>query len=419
MEELNAPISNWSFFQKVSFRLFFLLFVLVILVHPIGAFSFWHSIYGIFLTPIQLFVGWMGKLLLNGKEVTQPARTGSGDTTFQYILLLGICLVTVIGTIIWSVLDRNRLNYRKLLYLLTVLIRFYLGYMMISYGLAKLYNMQFGDVSEYRLKSTYGQSSPMGLAWTFFAYSKKYKYFMGFAEIIGGSLLFFRRTVSLGAVITLAVTINIMAVNYCFDVPVKISSTILMLMGLFLILKNAERYLNFFLLNKATKPVNLGYFNGKKHSLPITSLKYALILYLILPLYKSYALQKDRFKIYGLYIVEDFNLNIAGNKVDSLHWKRLDIGFDSVKVWSANNKSTAYFCSVDYVSKKLVLFNAGSNSLAYEFSYQQLDPDFLTLSSNNFPKQELLYIKSRKFNFKSYPLINRGFHWINEHPYNK
>lgn len=147
MEELNSSISNWSFFQKLSFRLFFLLFVLVILAHPIGAFPFWHWIYSICLKPIQLFVSWMGKLLLNGKEVTQPALTGSGDTTFNYIVLIGIGLLSLMGTIIWSLLDNNRPNYRKLLYLLTVLIRFYLGYMMISYGLAKLYNMQFGDTS--------------------------------------------------------------------------------------------------------------------------------------------------------------------------------------------------------------------------------------------------------------------------------
>lgn len=419
MESLIKVSSEWSFIQKFFFRLFFLLFVLFIIFFPNGALPFGRLVYGFFLKPLEASVLWLGKLLLNGQIVEPISRTGSGDTTFNYITLLGISLIAALGSLFWSLLDRNRHNYKSLLYWFTVLVRGYLGFMMINYGLMKLFNMQFGDLSEYRLKSTYGHSSPMGLAWAFFGYSRNYKHFMGFAEVIGGSLLLFRRTASLGALITLTVTLNIMAVNYCFDVPVKIVSTALVAMSLFLILKDAKRYLNFFLLNKATEPVNLGSFNGKKHSLLITGLKFALIIYFIFPLYNLYASAKNYFNINGVYKVEDFNLNIAGNKADSLNWKRLDIGFDSVKVWLANDKQIYYLCNIDYPSKKLVFFNAGSNTLAYEFSYQQSDPDVLIMSSNDLPRQKLLYIKSRKSNSKLYPLLNRGFHWISEYPYNK
>jgi len=341
MEKLNLKTSNWSFVEKLAFRLFFLLFVLVIVAYRNGALPFMNLIYSISLKPLQLFVLWMGKLLLNGKEVTQPAITGSGDTTFNYIVLLGIVLVSVTGAIIWSMLDRNRPNYRNLLYFLTVLIRFYLGFWMISYGLMKIFNMQFGDISEYRLKSTYGQSSPMGLAWAFFAYSSGYKYFMGFAEIIGGLLLLFRRTASLGAVIMLTVTANIMAVNYFFDVPVKIVSTILLSMSLFLILKDAKRFLNFFLLNKATEPVNLGSFDGKRHSIVVTGLKYALIIYLVFPVYTNYSTHKNDLKLYGKYQVESLhqtNFDAQIINADSIKWKKIDVKFDSVKVQLTNNK---------------------------------------------------------------------------------
>jgi uncharacterized membrane protein YphA (DoxX/SURF4 family) len=419
MGSLNLETTKWSFFEKLVFRFFFILFVLLVLSYRNGTLPFMDSFYEIYLKPLNALVLWLGKFLLNGKEVTQPERTGSGDTTFQYFVLLAISIVTILGTIFWSVLDRHRSNYRKLLYLLTVLIRAYVGFMMISYGLMKLFNMQFGDISEYRLKSTYGESSPMGLAWTFFAYSMGYKYFMGFAELVGGLLLLFRRTSSLGAVITFTVTANIMAVNYFFDVPVKIISTILVVMSLFLILKDAKRFLNFFLLNKATEPANLGSFDGKKHPLLITGLKYALIIYLVFPIYKTYSSYRNQVSIFGNYHVESYSTNGAIYKGDSPKWKEINIKYDSVKVLLADNTSQKYLCNVDPVSKSIIIFSAGSNNREYEFNYQYTQPDVLVLNRIIQLGKELTEIKLRKTNTGLSPLMSRGFHWINEHPYNR
>jgi hypothetical protein len=421
MEQLNLTTSNWSFLQKLLFRLFFLIYALIMVVFRNGTLPFINSIYVIILKPLQSFVLWMGALLLNGKEVMQPTNTGSGDTTFNYILLSGVVLAAAIGTIIWSVLDRKRPNYQKLLYYLSVLVRYYLGFFMFSYGLAKLFNMQFGDLSEYRLKSTYGQSSPMGLAWAFFSYYTGYKYFMGIAEVLGGLLLLFRRTVALGAIITLTVTANIVAVNYFFDVPVKILSTILLSMSVFLILKDAKRFFNFFLLNKATEPANLGYFNGKKHSLTISLLKYALIIYLVIPEYINYSSQKNYFKIYGKFQVESIkqtNLNTLISNNDSTNWKNIEIKFDSAKVQLANNKTLIFLANIDKANNQLLLFTDGNRAHQYQFTYTYSEPDMLVLSSINLPDHKMMLFKLRKFN-ADYPLTNRGFHWINEYPYNK
>lgn len=413
--------SNWSFLQKLLFRLFFLIYALITVVFRNGTLPFFNSIYVIILKPLQNFVLWMGAILLNGKVVTQPANTGSGDTTFNYVLLLGVVLAAVIGTIIWSVLDRKRPNYQKLLYYLSVLIRYYLGFFMLSYGLAKLFNMQFGDLSEYRLKSTYGQSSPMGLAWAFFSYSSGYKYFMGIAEALGGLLLLFRRTVALGAIITLTVTANIVAVNYFFDVPVKILATVLLSMSVFLILKDAKRFLNFFLLNKATQPANLGYFNGKKHSLTVLLLKYALIIYFVVPEYINYSSHKNNFKIYGKFQVESMkqtNLNNIISKNDSVNWKNIEINFDSAKVQLANNKTLIFLANIDRVNNQLILFADGNMAHRYQFTYEYTIPDKLVLSSINLPDHKMILFQLRKSR-SDYPLTNRGFHWINEYPYNK
>jgi len=65
----------------------------------------------------------------------------------------------------------------------------------------------------------------MGLLWTFMAASKGYQIFTGAAEVLGGILLLWKRTTTLGALTVFGVMANVMALNFFYDVPVKLLST--------------------------------------------------------------------------------------------------------------------------------------------------------------------------------------------------
>ena len=95
---------------------------------------------------------------------------------FGVFLLLTIA---ILGTITWSIFDKKNRNYEKLNYWFLVLSRYSLGYYMIHYGLFKIMPLQFGEIDFWRMLQPYGESSPMGLAWTFLGYSKGYNIFMG------------------------------------------------------------------------------------------------------------------------------------------------------------------------------------------------------------------------------------------------
>jgi hypothetical protein len=107
---------------------------------------------------------------------------------------------------------------------------------------------------------------------------------MGFAELLGGTLLLFRRTTTPGAIVTLAVAGNIMAINYCFDVPVKLYSTTLVVMSLFLLAKDIHRLANFFFLNRPTQASNITppVFRNKWQNILLAVLKYGLIFYVVI-----------------------------------------------------------------------------------------------------------------------------------------
>jgi hypothetical protein len=148
------------------------------------------------------------------------AGNGSGDRLIDWVTNLCILVLAVVATVVWSALDRRR-EYSLLHDRLRVVLRYGLGVTMCTYGAAKVFQSQFPAPSLERLVEPYGQSSPMGLVWTFMGYSYAYNLYAGLAEMAGGILLFWRRTTTLGALVGAAVLTNVVMINLAYDVPVK------------------------------------------------------------------------------------------------------------------------------------------------------------------------------------------------------
>lgn len=106
-------------------------------------------------------------------------------------------------------------------------IRYFLASMFLLYGLAKLVFGQFGEPTA-EIAAAKGEG--FALAWTFFGYSKVYEMFIGLGEVGAAILLLFPRTATLGALIYFPIAVNVMLVNYCFDIGVQDLSTVLAVM---------------------------------------------------------------------------------------------------------------------------------------------------------------------------------------------
>jgi uncharacterized membrane protein YphA (DoxX/SURF4 family) len=206
------------------------------------------------------------KVLGISKTLVLP--NGSGDTTYSYVQALLIFVIAMTGALIWTALDRRKTDYRLTHDLLRSLLRYMLAFIMLSYGLAKIgwFTNQFPTPNALRLASTYGESSPMGLLWTFMGASRPYTIFAGLGEVIGGLLLLMRRTATVGALIVFGVMTNVMMMNFCYDVPVKLYSAHLVLMSVFILLPDLGRLFSLLVLNRPTHPIRLAppYVQGKK-----------------------------------------------------------------------------------------------------------------------------------------------------------
>lgn len=191
----------------------------------------------------------MGVAGVLGIEV--PALpAGSGDTTFNYVELLVRGPLALVLALVWVCLPR-RVSEVRWRALLELHLRYVLALAMLGYGFAKVFPGQFVAPSLDRLTSTYGESSPMGLLWTLMGLSRPYAIFGGALEVLGGVLLCFPAPAVLGGLVSAAVLANIVAMNFCYDVPVKLYSSHLLLMAVLIALPHARRLLAA-LLGRAT-----------------------------------------------------------------------------------------------------------------------------------------------------------------------
>ena len=188
---------------------------------------------------------------------------------------------------------------------------------MLVFGAGKIFTVQFPPPNLYKLQQPYGDFSPMSLLWTFMGASHHYSVLTGWVQVLGGVLLFIPRLTTLGALVSIAVSANIFALNLFCDVPVKLYSLHLLLFSLFLVLPDAQRLINLFLLNRAVEASSeAGLFRQRR--LNTAALLAQVTLGAIL--FCSFFYQAHKYEIehfgsvtrppfYGIWTVDEFTLH--------------------------------------------------------------------------------------------------------------
>jgi len=428
MEAL-APQERWSTGRKFTILFFTIYFAFLIFDFTSSDELFLHVIY-LLLSPLTKFwnwiVPWTGANILHLKEPITILPNGSGDTTYNWVLQLLWLVFALVISLAWLVLDRKRPAYNDLYYWLRIILRYWLAYMLFVYGFIKVIKLQFPAPNLIRLLQPYGDSSPMGLAWTFIGYSKMYNLFSGGAEVLAGALLFFRRTTLLGALMAMAVMINVAALNFSYDIPVKIFSLNLVIMSAFIASADWVRIRNVFFLNRPA-PAAFTYMPHPtrwKRRLKLTLKIFAIFFALFSTFWSSfnsrnYGDDAPKTPLYGIYNVQSFLLNndtIAPMMTDTTRWKQVVINYEqSLRITTMPDSLRWMRMKMDTLARTINLFNLDSTITC---SFQYSKPDSLHLNLRGRIGNDSAFITMTRFDEKSFRLLKRGFHWINERPYN-
>lgn len=343
--------------------------------------------------------------------VTQYHPTGSGDTTLDYVLVFCFAVIAAFVALVWSVLDRRRANYITLYACLRLLVRFTLSFTMMSYGFAKVYPLQFRTPGLPQLTETYGEASPMGILWTFMGASVAYTKFCGSAEVLAGALLLFRRTTTLGAMVAAGAMLNVAALNFSYDVPVKLYSTHLLLMSLFLMLPDAGLLLRFFVLREPARLEGVSLPRFERRWLRIGAIALQALVICSISYNKIWGGYKTTKMYEGGYFKNAPLYGIWNADSDTARWRQLAIQYASrVSIRDISGERLRFTSTYDEAKHTLKLT---SGKQVDDFTYEQPDAQHLILRGKGEP------LTFHRMDASKFLLTSRGFHWISEDPFNR
>jgi hypothetical protein len=201
-------------------------------------------------------------------------------------------------------------------------------------------------------------------------------------------------------------------------------------MSLFLLAKDIHRLINFFFLNRPVSAASIAapVFKKRWQNILTVVLKYGLILYVLISntlqsaeAVNMYGEKAPKPPLYGIYNIKTFIRNrdtIAALKTDTARWDKLIVsytGYSFIKFMNDSVKGFAF--TPDTTARKIVMFdyNDTTKKSNLVYSFPQNDVLLLTGKLND----DLVTIEMKKYNLNNFLLIDRGFHWVNEYPFNR
>ena len=422
-EGRNTVSSRWTPLQKLLFR-----FALVYLALT-G--SYWVFVFADRMTAFvskpfnavwHPLAQWTAAHLLHWPADVEPHFLY--DTRYLYSLVACWLIFAAVAAAVWSVLDRKRGDYVVLNHWLRVFLRYVLAYILLHYGMDKVFLIQFPAPSLARLTEPFGDYSPSSLMWAFIGASTTYTIFGGLAEVLAGVLLLWRRTATLGALIGFAVMFNVTVMDFSYDVGVKLLCLHILLMATYLVLPDVHRLVQFFVLNRATAAAQLDPAPLPRRQQRVAwGVKAVVILLLIVPLtlreWKSYREMRavvSRTPMYGLYEVDSFAL--AGVErppllTDTVRWRSVILERPEMIVLRHMDGS---------LSTYRMHYDAAQRTITVDAKGEAADKSLLTVTQ---PAADIMEItgtfagvpvtaRMHRVDRSHFTLVNRGFHWVSE-----
>jgi hypothetical protein len=418
------PQSEWSAPARAAFRFVFAYLFLFIFPFPIGTIPGTTALATPYEKLWDQIVPWTGGHVLHLKDPVSTVQNGSGDKTYDYVVFFITIALAVLIALVWSLFTRRR-EHSTLYEWLRVYVRYYLAATMLSYGMAKVFKSQFPMPTSLRLMQPIGDSSPMGLLWTFMGFSTPYTFLAGAAEAVGGVLLLFRQTTLMGSLLLLGVMGNVVALNFCYDVPVKLYSTHLWLMAAFLLLPDLRRLADFFVFRRAIQAPPVSRLPVRpRWRIAGGAVKFGMVGLILFTTakggfdgWRQFGDGAVRDRIEGAYEVEHFVEN--GMEVPpsvKTRWRKVGIGKGRLGVRRMDDLTDRYRLEHDSKKRTLAIWpdtSAVHDTLGYAWS------DSTHLAVDGVFRGDSIQVHLRKMTPSSFLLLSRGFHWVNELPFNR
>ena len=374
----------WRGVELITFRLIFL-FILLLTI------PFHWSYYENILAIHPFYLKFQDLFQISHHIPGIPTLSGEETQSFSGWIIAAI--VATIGTLIWTVADRNANNYDRLYYWTRAALRYRLAGGTIAYGLLLLIPVLIPAPTISDLHTAYGDFLPWKIYYHSTAVaSAAYRQTIGFIQILGGLLLLRRRTVVFGSIIILFILVNVVLVNFAYDIGEHLYSTYLLLLAALLLVHDLPRLYTLIVLGSRTAADKIRLQFNRKEIVFKRIVRSAFAVFSVLfvtllgkTFYQSnwpYPDTPGLSNAQGYYNVRSFRINdslLPYSATDPIRWT--DVVFEKWNVLSIRNNSPypALLAGPEIVSEAdniphyESLGNGGRNFYRYNISDKNID----------------------------------------------
>jgi hypothetical protein len=408
----------WPPARKIVFR-----FVAVFVLLFINSFSFPHRYIpdiGKYTSSIfEAMVIWSAENIFSLQQPYTSALIS--DSTGMYLNTTILLFTSLIICLLWSFLEKKELDYNMLFYWFRAGISYYLAMQLFAYGFSKIFKWQFYLPEPNILFSYLGEVPRDLLFWSSMGSSRPYTMFAGFVEVSIGFLLLFRRTRLIGGLLATGIMINVLMINLCFDISVKLYSAFLLLLSLIIVAPETRRLWDFFIWNK-TSQIDLWepVYANRKHMLYLSG-KTLVIFFILTDTLAGYFIannfnddKAERPQMHGAWSVNSFVKNqdtLQPLMTDTLRWKRVFVHRRGYLITQGmDDRVEDYSLNYDTLNRELLIEDYNSDVFTIKYSYLNDS----TLLLNGIVNGNVLNISLEKINLSQLPLLQNEFHWTSD-----
>jgi hypothetical protein len=422
-----AAVTPWHPLTRIAFRfcfiyfgLFCLWFAQIVFVY-LGIAGRWLPDDAIMWQMVLLdpVMTWVGQHVF-GIGAALHRDSGSGDQAGIWVGVFCVLVVALVATAVWSAVDHRRPAYPRLSAWFLAFVRLCLAGQMLFYGVAKLIPTQMPEPPLQALLRPYGDLSPASVLWLQVGSSHPYEMMLGAVEVLGGLLLVWTRTATLGALVSLASMAQVFMLNMTFDIPVKLLSFHLLIMSVVLLAPQAQRLANLLVLQRHSEPVSQPELFTSARANVIAGWAQAVLGLWALIGCVAMGWQewhedgggRQKPPLYGIWAVTGYTVDavaVPPLTTDQSRWQRLVFDEPGVVTYQRMNGALVTApATVDDHALSLPELNA-------KLSVERPAPDRLRLNGQLDGRAVTMSLE--RIDLNGFTLRNRGFNWFQDYPY--
>ena len=340
----------------------------------------------------------------------------SSDSTYLYTLVVILILFSILISLLILLKKVPKKIELKFYEFSHILISYYLSLQLLKYGFEKIIRSQFYIPEPNTLYTPLGFLDKDILFWSTIGSSHSYAVFLGIAQIIPAVLLLFYRTRFVGLLISIIVFSNIVAINFSFDISVKIYTFFLLILSII----GFSKYFSIIYTIATKKIVNLNLKRKSNFNLNPFVYTFSKSLVVLLLFFEVLypAIQANNFNndtserpfLHGAYKVVEMlenGVTVTDNKLKRVFIHKMDYFIFQYQ----NDTMQDYKLELNQIKNQFVLTNYNLKQTTIDYKYSSKD-SLLTLK---YKMDDTTYqIKTKQLNWKALPLLQHNFHWTIE-----